>query len=186
MLLGYANYYQVNNQFNAHVILPDYNASNVLDQFAKIITTQTLDKDEEIILSPYSFKMSFPDQMLTCYANIYIDQSPIAGRGVFAKKTFNKGDIVEVAPYIKDPLYKKGNSFDNYTHKSNYSGDSSLAVMGYGSLYNHHSNPNVQFYLYSSREYYYLGTQFMIYYATQKIKKNDELLIDYGERYWNK
>ena len=184
LLLGYANYYSIKPIYNAEIIFPDQSNEDPIDQFVSIIAVDDIAAHDEICLNPNSFEMPFPEQAMTCYQHLYLDASSLGGRGVFAGKEFQEGDIVEVAPYIKDPFNKAGTGFNDITFASGIKNDSDIVVMGYGSLYNHVTDFNVRYQLYSSSEYYYYGTQFFVYLAVRSISKNEELLINYGDPYW--
>lgn len=119
--------------------------------------------------------------MSTCsnyYANLRLGVS-IGGRGVYTKKPFVKGEIIEIAPFICDTTF----SFQDYVFQSHLSDYKSVLVLGYGSIYNHSKRPNTKYKL-ASTENNNLK-MFMIYYANQNIDKNEELTINYGSSWWS-
>ena len=110
--------------------------------------------------------------------NLYWGPSTLkgAGNGVFAGKAFKKGEIVEIAPIIKDTNdnWGHGNQIANYTTTSDE--NSASLTLGYGSLYNHSNDNNL--------DYYSGSNDTFIFIANRPIKKNAELFISYGEDWW--
>jgi len=102
---------------------------------------------------------------------IYVDKSQVSGRGVFTSNSIKKGDIIETAPFI---LIKSGET-PNYSFAFDKNQD--MLIFGYGSLYNHSKTPNV-YYQDSDTE------KSIDFIATKDIKKNQELLINYGNGWW--
>lgn len=107
--------------------------------------------------------------------NLIIKNTIDKGSGVFAKKDFKKGTIIEVSPLILIPidefdLIKKTKLYYYYFEYSN----SHFAIaLGYGSLYNHSYTPNARYlYDYTNKK--------IIYKAIKNIKKNDEIFINYN------
>jgi len=101
------------------------------------------------------------------------------GRGVFAARDIKRGERIEAAPVIVMPddhvEWLEKTALADYYYLW---GDSHIAlVLGYGSLYNHSTSPNVSFYPDAVN-------QIMVYEARKKIRKDEELLIDYQCRLW--
>lgn len=100
------------------------------------------------------------------------------GRGVFASKTFKKGDLIEVCPVIeiskKDHQALVGNLLENYTFVWNASKKTAAIVLGYGSLYNHSKKCNAD---YTKN----LKEKIMLFKAIKTIKNGEEITIDYGD-----
>lgn len=96
------------------------------------------------------------------------------GRGVFARRDFKRGELVEAAPVIVIPdeevdLIEK-TALADYYYKW---GDSHFAlVLGYGSLYNFSATPNLLF----KPD---LKKNVMLYRARKTIRKEQELTINY-------
>jgi SET domain-containing protein len=69
------------------------------------------------------------------------------GRGVFATKSFKKGDLIEVAPIIvldwKDTVLVERTLMSQYIYS--YSIDTVCIGLGYTSLYNHSLRPNAEY-----------------------------------------
>ena len=111
---------------------------------------------------------------------IYVAESSGKGRGVFASKDINKGTFIEVAPCIVLPVEDTDMAFG--TKLADYcfgsSVDDSLTVIGLGcsSLYNHSSKPNAEFTV--------AATTISIK-ALKNIKKDQEILVDYGWDSWH-
>lgn len=100
-----------------------------------------------------------------------------AGTGVFSKKDFKQGEILEIVPVLSIPIKDVSqNILKDYVFQ--YDSDHYGMVLGYGAVYNHQDIPNVS-YEYSNKK------DFMIYKATQDIKEGDELFVSYGLGWWN-
>jgi len=101
------------------------------------------------------------------------------GRGVFALKSFKKGDIIEKAPAIKlKPAERKhcAKTFLNYYMYPWKNLNDAAIVLGYGSIYNHSYKPNAKW----IPNY---KTEEMVYKAIKPIKKGEEVLVDYNGPY---
>jgi len=107
--------------------------------------------------------------------NIYVDDSPISGRGVFANRNFELGEIIEFCPMLILPE-KDVTSIDE-TELWNYYflwGEKEIAIaLGYGSLYNHSEQNNAE-------QEMYFEEKIMAIKAKTHITQGDEILIDYG------
>jgi uncharacterized protein len=108
---------------------------------------------------------------------IYIDNSPVGGRGVFAKASIKKNEVVETAPYIVINDSDCTGELENY--EFGHSKGKNIFCLGYGAMYNHSKDSNL-IYRYSDKL-----ESCVDYVATRSIKKNEELFIDYGEDWWN-
>ena len=97
---------------------------------------------------------------------------------IYADKDFYDGEIVEICPLIiltKDCLNDK-NLADKVYELDSKKGIYGL-VLGYGSLYNDSTEPNL--------EYAYNEQKNLIYFiAKRDIKYGEELTIDYGNPWW--
>lgn len=97
---------------------------------------------------------------------------------VIAKTQFAKGEIIEICPLIILPEIVKAVDrlkdivFEIDKEKNEYG-----LVLGYGSLYRHSNNPNID-YAYNKRQ------RHMFFIATKPIQLNEELTINYGSEYW--
>ncbi len=81
--------------------------------------------------------------------NIYIAQSPLGGRGVFAKRKIEDGELIEICPVIVVPPHDLAKIHSSHLHDYYFLwGDdekSSAIALGYGSLYNHSYTPNAEY-----------------------------------------
>jgi SET domain-containing protein len=123
-----------------------------------------------IIVSVLTFKIGYnaPRKPL-----IEVKKSKIHNKGVFANYDIKKGDLVEKAPYIII-TDKKGINDYVYLYTKN---NTICLVFGYGSIYNHSTNNNINFYVDPNNHNFE-------YYANRDIKKGEELLVTYGKEYW--
>lgn len=182
-LLGFGNYYTVNDSANARLKFHEIMPEKPENQYVDIIADRLIEAGHAIVLPPAASTHAMPTNLMAYYANIYIDQSPLGGRGVFANKAFQKDEIIEIAPYIKDNMHKTGTGFGHNVFSSTISGDSDIFVMGYGSLYNHSFQANVYYELYMP-ELAVQYAQFYVYKAKSPIAAHAECCISYGESYW--
>jgi hypothetical protein len=115
---------------------------------------------------------------------IYISNSDIHGLGVFASENIFEGEIIEECP-IFDLGIPKGHSSPlmidyrfNWPQGSD-TWDKQVISWGWGSLYNHSSNPNAFW-----RSNLEKGTFEFV--ATKNINQNEEIVVWYGgDDYWN-
>lgn len=111
------------------------------------------------------------------YSNIYLKKSEIGGkfgRGIFANKIFNKDEIIEKAPYIEDKTSNFSGLLRDYIFGKN--DGNSIVGFGYSSLYNHSDSPNAS---------WKITDDYIEIKAIKPINKDDEILISYGNSYWN-
>ena len=104
---------------------------------------------------------------------IEVRPSKIHNKGVFANYNIKKGDLIEIAPYI---VITDKNGVNEYVYLYTKTNTFCL-VFGYGSVYNHSANNNVDFYVDNENNNFE-------YYANRDIKKGEELFVTYGEQYW--
>ncbi len=108
---------------------------------------------------------------------IYLTNSKIAGRGVFAKVPIKEGETIEVAPVIVIPYeqaYKLWNELYRYVFSWGYRDNRTVALaMGYGSFYNQSENPNATY------QKSVLNRTFS-FIALRDINKDEEITISYG------
>jgi SET domain-containing protein len=103
---------------------------------------------------------------------IIVRKSSIHGYGVFAEKSVKKGEIVEecyaLLTRVEDDILG-----DYYFYIRGKNG----LLLGYGSIYNHSEDPNV--------EYNYIPKhQIMVFKANRPIKKGEELFVSYGDAWF--
>ena len=97
------------------------------------------------------------------------------GRGVFATRRFAKGELVEICPTVEVPDAEVSGRLGDYVFTSVKAGDV-LLVLGYGMLYNHAPNPNL--------EYVQDEPSTITFLALRTVRPGDELTIDYGDEWW--
>ncbi len=117
---------------------------------------------------------------MNLYANkIYIKKSniPKAGRGVFAIKTINKGELIEECPVIEIPLDDASNlkesALVNYFFYWGSNNERLAIALGSGSIYNHSYEPNATYKKYSRSK----TIQFI---AIRNIQKDEEITTNYN------
>jgi SET domain-containing protein len=98
------------------------------------------------------------------------------GRGVFATKNFDRGDVIEICPVLTlTPTERKileKTVFNYYIYPWRSVRGASM-VLGYGSIYNHAYDPNADW------KQDFRGTN-MVYRAIKPIKKGDEITVNYN------
>ncbi len=112
---------------------------------------------------------------------LYIADSAGRGRGVFTAHELNKGDVIELCPIIVVPPSQLETLHQTILHDYYFlwpdPKGSACIVLGYGSIYNHHSSPNAKVVMHlSSQE---IGIE-----CIHSIEAGEEILIDYqgGDR----
>jgi uncharacterized protein len=115
---------------------------------------------------------------------IYLDKSPIHGRGVFASQKIFNGEVFEIAPYL-DLEIKFGTISDILVnHRFNWpygtsNWEKQVVGLGFSSYYNHSNNFNANW-----RSNTFLDA--FEFYAVRDINEGEEILIYYGgDEYWN-
>jgi len=108
-----------------------------------------------------------------------IKKSKIHGWGVFAKCSIVKGEVIEECPFIKTFRDNNRNHrgtrdyvFGWRTHR-----DRNLIPLGYGALCNHSYSPNAECINNVKRK-------LLVFIAKRKIKRGEEIFIEYEESYW--
>lgn len=104
------------------------------------------------------------------------------GRGVFATKDFNQGDIIEHCPIIfinenEEPFIQKtilGKYIYEWSDKNN-----GAIILGYGSIYNHSYHPNAEY----IRDF---KNNILIYKAIKNISSGAEITVNYNGETENK
>ena len=104
------------------------------------------------------------------------------GRGLFALTDFEAGEVVEVCPYIVDKSPELSGRFVDYVWDEQ---GFSVMVFGCGSLFNHSDYPNCAW-VYKDDAFCVddPNEQFLIFFTTRAIMKGEELLVSYGDEYW--
>jgi uncharacterized protein len=97
------------------------------------------------------------------------------GRGVFATRRFEAGEVVERCPTIELPDAGVTGLLRDYVFSSVNDGNVVL-VLGYGMLYNHSSDANL--------EYEQDDATTVEFHASRAIEPGEELTIDYQGEWW--
>lgn len=93
------------------------------------------------------------------------------GRGVFAQKSFKKGQLIECSPVIILDSTRKQKTLKNYVFE--WTKGKYAIALGYGSLYNHSYYPNARYsFAYNSKT--------ISFYARRPIKKGEEIRVNYN------
>lgn len=115
---------------------------------------------------------------------IYLDSSPIHGRGVFASDKILKDEIFEVTPYLDLLVPKKTASPILMNHRFNWpqgtsDWDKQVVGLGFSSFYNHSNTPNANWRSNIEQDTFE-------FYASRDIEKGEEIFVYYGgDDYWN-
>jgi uncharacterized protein len=96
------------------------------------------------------------------------------GRGVFATRTFAEGETVEVCPTVE--ISQGGGDLADYLFESTNAG-AFLVVLGFGMLYNHSAEPNL--------DYFQEDSATLEFVAQRRIERGEELTISYGDEWWS-
>lgn len=105
---------------------------------------------------------------------IAVGNSERGGRGVFATEAIRRGETIEVCPLLVGPKDDWGRVTENYVFNVD-PGKDALAL-GYGSLYNHSTQPNAA---YERASKYTLAFR-----ATRPIAEGEEICVSYGSAWW--
>lgn len=105
---------------------------------------------------------------------IEIKRSPISGHGIFARRKFEAGDLVDESPCLSAPNETWGEATADYVFSR---GKLSALPLSTTALFNHSSKPNARHELTS-------GLKTIRVFATKPIKKGEEIFISYGPDYF--
>ena len=101
----------------------------------------------------------------------------IESNGGFSNKKINKGDIIEVCPIILEKTIAINNTEKLKNYHFNYDNEKSAIALGYCSMYNHSDTPNASWVI--------IDETSMKIQATTDIESDEEILVSYGNEYWN-
>lgn len=107
--------------------------------------------------------------------HLFVADSKLGGRGVFAKHDFAKGDVVERCPYLRMDEDDADGLLLDYVFED--SEGSVVLPLGYGALYNHAHPGNLDHYDDEDDDVFE-------YLAARDILAGEELCLDYGEDWW--
>ncbi len=107
----------------------------------------------------------------------FVGSSNGKGRGVFARRRFAKGEVIERCPVIVIPKeeesFIESTTLYNYTYGWGEDLEESAVALGFGSLYNHAYRPNAM--------YRRLHDDKMIeYVALRDIAEGEEITVNYN------
>ena len=110
---------------------------------------------------------------------IEVRESKIHGFGVFANADIDKDEMLEEVPIIKVsmPWDNVPGILQNYVFDAHDKKDKNkfIIAFGVGSVYNHSAKYNAT---------HYTEKNTFQYYASKRIKKDEEIFISYGKNYW--
>jgi SET domain-containing protein len=108
---------------------------------------------------------------------IYVKDSPLHNLGVFSSQKIEKGEVIDVCPFLSFPQSSNERIpvFSNYTfcYPRSENWTTHALVMGYGSYYNHSETPSVDW---NTNE----DDRTFIFFALRDINEGEELFINYG------
>lgn len=97
------------------------------------------------------------------------------GRGIFAARTIEKGELIHEAPVIVcqniQIMFLHSTILRDYYF--NWSDDRAAIALGYGSLFNHSYTPNARF-------KNNLEKEMIDFFAIEKIEAGEEILVNYN------
>jgi hypothetical protein len=99
------------------------------------------------------------------------------GRGVYATRAFAKGDPVESCHTLELPGDPLPHPLGDYVFGSAEDENEVILLLGYGMLYNHSSDANL--------EYVQDGPRLITFVTLRDVEAGEELTIDYGEEWWS-
>lgn len=107
--------------------------------------------------------------------SLAVKMTPQKGRGVFAKQSFEPGQLIESVPVIllrREEEPSKDQTLYSYTFAWGAHNERSALALGYGSMYNHSSDANA---IYEKRE----SSMCIDFIAQKAIAPGEEITIDY-------
>lgn len=106
--------------------------------------------------------------------SIEVRPSSINRYGVFATGDIPAGAIIEECPLLSFPADAYPDATMNYVFQSSENDDMVIILLGYGSLYNHSSNNNA--------DYFYDEANDLVYFeSTRPILAGEEICISYSD-----
>lgn len=117
--------------------------------------------------------------MVYIHPYIEVKQSPIHNRGVFTNGDLKYGEVIERCHYtVLETKYKDLDiTMKRYVFSYPKNGENCSVVWGFGSIYNHSLQPNI--------EYHYEG-DVMVFKTIKNINKGEELLHNYKDSHYKK
>lgn len=119
----------------------------------------------------------------TFVINVKVDKSkalPFDTNGLFAEKDFKRNDIIEVCPVLQINKKLKSKKLSEYYFKAKKpDADYRLLSLGYCGLINHSDNNYNASWKLSDDD------KTITFYCIKDINKGEEILTNYGDKYWN-
>lgn len=108
---------------------------------------------------------------------LFIEETKNKGRGVFTREAISEGTLIEIAPVIVLPEQERSwidqSVLYNYYFLWGEEDKQTALALGYGSIYNHSTSPNVAYVMdYHARTISYI--------AWRDIAAGEELCINYN------
>jgi len=111
--------------------------------------------------------------------HLFVQDSPLDGRGVFTSVPIRRGAIIEMAPLIilnkNDSALIKDSSLYSYYFLHGKKADIVVLGLGYASLYNHQYPANTKY-------RFLLAKNLMEFSAFRDIEAGEEITINYNGR----
>jgi len=111
---------------------------------------------------------------------IEVKPSPVSGMGVFAKKDIKNNEIIENCHFtiLEQSFPKIDDKLKEYVFSwpKTVWGGKSVVVWGFGSIYNHSKNNNVDWITDEENNLFK-------FFTVRDIKMGEEIFINYGEAY---
>ena len=112
--------------------------------------------------------------------NLYLEESQLAGKGVFSSTGFNKGDTIERCPLIlftdKDLEYLPHTNLYQYCCIPGHKNSTRFLALGYGAFYNHDAPSNAECTINENEKICTIK-------AVRSITANEEITINYNGAY---
>jgi SET domain-containing protein len=111
---------------------------------------------------------------ITSPGSVYTSLSNIHGRGVFAARRFEAGDVIEECPVLAVPGDQAPLLDETDLYGFTFEWEDGVAVaLGFGSLYNHSWNPNARY----DHDY---DRDLVVYSAVTAIDAGEEIRVNYN------
>lgn len=110
------------------------------------------------------------------HPGLFVGPTLDKGKGVFTHTEIHKDDVIEICPVIilsaEEKTIIHGTGLHDYYFLWGEDSDEAAIALGYGSLYNHSSDPNAKFEV-------DLQNQSINIYCRRDIKAGEEITINY-------